>query len=128
MLLSLAKQPKLEAKLRTLKWKIDKGKSDYIKCEIINPSVSDPINSIKEIFWTLNGRDIREFRNLRQIKNELVVERATADLNNGLLKCLIVDFNNVTAEAMTSIEISNIPESLTIEDKSQLRITATNRY
>ena len=121
MLLSIAKQPKLEAKLRTLKWKIDQ--IGYIKCEIINQSVSDPT---KEIIWTLNDRDIREFR--KEIKNELVVEKATADLNNSLLKFLIVDFNKVTVEDVTSIDISNIPESFITEEKSQFRITATNRY
>lgn len=111
-----------------LKLKIEKGKSsELIKCEPIIPTEKIPINSIKDIVWTFNERKIDEFSNFRIHRNELVIEDAS-DANKGVLKCMLVDFHNNTAQAETLIEVSE-PEKVSLPDESKPRMhIVANRY
>lgn len=120
------RQPKLEARLKPLRWKIGKGRTDYIKCEIIHPGLVNPLNSIREVIWMINDKPISNYRNVKALRNELLVENASPDLNNGVLKCRLVDVNNGVAETQTFIQIVDENESASTgaEKKSPLKITS----
>ena len=122
------KQPKLEARLRPLKWKIPKGRTDYIKCEAIYPGVPNAANLIRDVVWTLNNKMITNYANIKAIRNELRIEDASVDLNNSVLKCRLIDQNSAVAETQTQIVIVE-PETTSESGaaKSTLKITS-NRY
>lgn len=114
------RKPRLSAKLTSLKYTIDKGTSDFIRCDVIYPGNENPLNSIREVIWTLNEQQIESFKNIRVAKNELAIENAS-DLNNGVLKCKLVDINNETAESQAIIEITDRDAS---RGKPKIKITS----